>query len=360
MTHRHLGIDVKHLRERAGASRRVLIARLSAIGDCVQTMPLACALRQRWPDCHITWAVEQAAAELVAANEAVDSLVVLPKGFAKSPRMLWRMRKTLCAMRFDVAIDPQGLTKSGLVNWLSGAQQRIGFARPAARELNPWFQTKLVSSNHEHRVDRYLELLAPLDLKRPNNVEFGLAIPELAHGPLKEMTGIASLQGSFACLNPGAGWDSKRWPVERYADVARHLAKRGLACVATWGGQKELAWAETIVRLSDGAAVLAPKSSLLELAAILKHARLFVGSDTGPLHLAAAVGTPCVALFGSSSAAACGPYGAGHIALQEALDTSPGRKRLGADNWAMRLITVGQVTHACDKVLSGESVAKAA
>jgi ADP-heptose:LPS heptosyltransferase len=134
--------------------------------------------------------------------------------------------------------------------------------------------------------------------------------------------------------------------------VARHAAFHGIKCVVTWGGDKECAWAEAITSQSDGAAVLAPATSLLELAALLKRATLFVGSDTGPLHLAAAVGTPCVALFGASSAAACGPYGAGHICLQEAMDTSPGRKRHEADNWAMRRITVEAVVAACERLLA--------
>jgi lipopolysaccharide heptosyltransferase I len=354
-----------------------LIVRLSAIGDCIQTMPLACGLRRAWPDSRITWAVESPAAELVAANEAVDALVVLPRGFAKSPRILWELRRQLRGQKIDVAFDPQGLTKSGLVSCLSGAARRIGFARPVAREFNPWFQTQLVHSRHEHRVDRYLDLLAGAEMKmdgvvparvgqgrtdllRYNRPEFGLHIPTSAEGCLMDLLGHASLGSGYAALNPGAGWDSKRWPLENFATVARHLAGRGLGCVVTWGGSKERAWAEEIARLAGGAAKLAPPTSLLELGAILKRARFFVGSDTGPLHLAAALGTPCIALFGSSDSKGCGPYGVGHIVLQEALDLSPGRKRPGADNWAMRLISPAAVAAACDTLLSGGTKSQAA
>ncbi len=339
------------LHDRQGSGLRVLLVRLSAIGDCVQTMPLACALRQQWPDCHLTWAVEPAAVELVQANIAVNSVVVVPKRFAKSPWLLWQLRKTLRPLRFDVALDPQGLTKSGLVAWLSGASRRIGFARPAARELNPWFQTDLVASRREHRVDRYLELLQPFG-SREFDVHAGLRIPDSAQGPLQHLRNTANLAAGFVAINPGAGWDSKRWPVENYAAVARSLSARNVQCIVTWGGHKELAWAEAIVHLSRGAAILAPPTSLLELAAILQHSQLFIGSDTGPLHLAAAVGARCVALFGSSQARACGPYGPGHISLQEAFDDAPGRKRQGADNWAMRRITPAMVLEACDRVLA--------
>jgi ADP-heptose:LPS heptosyltransferase len=289
--------------------------------------------------------VGKGAAPLVEACGAVDRMIVLPKRFPTSPSLLWGLRRELKRERFDVALDPQGLTKSGLVAWLAGARRRIGFARPAAREINPWLQTELVASRATHRVERYLELLRPFGIEQPR-VRFDLTIPRDAEAK------AAELRGDYVVLNPGAGWDSKRWPLERYAEVARHMAKAGLHCVVTWGGSLELAWAEGIVAESEGAAVLAPPTTLLELAAILRQARLFVGSDTGPLHMAAAVGTPCVALFGASRAEACGPHGSGNIVLQQALDESPGRKRAGADNWAMREITTAQVNSACDRVLS--------
>src|SRR5205814_181631 len=149
-------------------------------------------------------------------------------------------------------------------------------------------------------------------------------------------------------------------PPDRYAELARRLAAYGCYCVFTSGCNHELLRAEAIVAQSHGDAVLAPPTSLLELAAILRSARLFVGSDTGPLHLAAAVGTPCVALFGTSSAAACGPFGSGHIMLQAALDQSPARRRPGADNWAMRLIMVDSVFQACDQLLSTKAARSSA
>jgi lipopolysaccharide heptosyltransferase I len=338
---------------------RVLIVRLSAVGDCVQTMPLACAVRQHWPAAHITWIVEKGSAPLVEAHEAVDRVVVLPKRFATSLGLLGWLRREMRRDPIDVALDPQGLTKSGLVAWLSGAKRRIGFARPVSREINPWLQSELVTSRAEHRVERYLELLRPLGIERPS-VRFGLSIPVAAEDTATEWINRQGLGGGFVALNPGAGWDSKRWPIERYAEVARHLGLHGARSVVTWGGEKERAWADAIAAQSEGAAILAPDTSLLELAALLRRARLVVGSDTGPLHLAAAVGTPCVALFGASSAAACGPYGPGHICLQAALDESPGRKRAGAENWAMRQIPTIAVTSACDGLLEANPSRKVA
>jgi heptosyltransferase-1 len=344
---------------RATGSPRVLIVRLSAVGDCIQTMPLACAVRDHWPDAHLTWVVEKGSASLVEACDAVDRVLVLPKRFAKSPKLLAWLWRELRRERFDFALDPQGLTKSGLVSWLSGSRRRIGFCRPVARELNPWLQTELVTSHAEHRIPRYLELLKPLGITN-SQIRFGLSLPAAAEKTAAEFASQAELRGGFVALNPGAGWDSKRWPPERYAELARRLASRGIPSVVTWGGERERLWAESIVTGSHGAALLAPQTSLLELAAVLRRAQLFVGSDTGPLHLAAAVGTSCVALFGASSAAGCGPYGPGHACLQAALDQSPDRKRPGADNWAMRLITVEAVFHACDRLLSGKPAGRSA
>jgi heptosyltransferase-1 len=329
---------------------RVLIVRLSAIGDCVQTMPVACAVRHYWPEAHVTWVVEKASAPLVEACDAVDQVIVLPKRFATSWRLLAKLRSVLADGNFDFALDPQGLTKSGLVSWLSPAKRRIGFARPASREFNPWLQTELVNSAATHRVDRYLELLRPVGIERPP-VRFGIALPAEVKATAEKLEERYAFRDGYAVLNPGAGWDSKLWPVDRFAEVARHLFSRGVPSVVVWAGDKEQSWAKQIVDASGGAAILAPPTSLLELAAILKYSRLFVGSDTGPLHLAAAMGTRCVALFGASRGEACGPYGTGHVVLQAALDESVGRKRSGADNWAMRGITSQAVFEACDAVL---------
>jgi lipopolysaccharide heptosyltransferase I len=345
---------VASISPRKAGNPRVLIVRLSAVGDCVQTMPLACAVREQWPDAHLTWVVEKGAAPLVEACDAVDQVIVLPKRFATSPSLLARLRRELRREPFHFTLDPQGLTKSGLVAWLSGARRRIGFSRPAAREINPWLQTELVASHARHRVPQYLDLLRPLGIDS-QQVRFGLTIPPVVEAKVAEFIIQSALEGGYVALNPGAGWDSKRWPIECYAEVARHLATCGTPCVVTWGGAQERDWAETIVTQSRGAAVLAPPTSLLELAGLLQHSRIFVGSDTGPLHLAAALGTPCVALFGASSAVACGPYGSGHVTLQVAHDESAGRKRNGADNWAMRRITSDNVCAASELLLQSQN-----
>src|SRR5262245_39063090 len=159
-------VQTVEISRKKGGNPRVLIVRLSAVGDCVQTMPLACAVRDHWPAADIAWVVEKGAAPLVETCDAVDRVIVLPKQFATSAGILWQLRRVLRRQLFDISLDPQGLTKSGIVGWLSGAQRRIGFARPVAREINPWLQTEFVVSRAVHRVDRYLELLRPFGVEQ--------------------------------------------------------------------------------------------------------------------------------------------------------------------------------------------------
>jgi ADP-heptose:LPS heptosyltransferase len=154
--------------------------------------------------------------------------------------------------------------------------------------------------------------------------------------------------GNFAILNPGAGWPSKIWPPDRYGEVARRLhAARGLASLAVWGAPSELPLAQAIVAASHGAAKLAPPTSVPELAALCRRSALFLGSDTGPLHLAVAVGTPAISMHGPSRAEWCGAYGPQNIRLQARYEEGSARERRQADDSAMREITVEQVIAAC-------------
>ena len=138
---------------------RILITRLSAIGDCILTMPVACALRRKFPDALLAWVVEPGPAKLLRGHECLDELIVVKKGWLKSPSHVWRLRHRLRQLRPDIAIDPQGLTKSSIVAYMSGARRRIGFAKPLGRELSTWLNNELHKPKTLHLVDRQLELL---------------------------------------------------------------------------------------------------------------------------------------------------------------------------------------------------------
>jgi lipopolysaccharide heptosyltransferase I len=335
-----------------GRSPRILIARLSAIGDCILTMPLAVALRDAFPGAFIAWAVEGAAGTMIECHPAVDRAIRLPRRFVRSPTALLRLRRQLLSLRFDVAIDPQSLTKSALVAWLSGAARRIGFARPVGRELAPGLNTELVDCRQLHVVDRYRELLRPMGVAAgPVRFDFpGNAATDSAAGKQLEAAGLSA---PFAVVNPGAGWESKRWPQQRFAEVARELNSRlRVRSLVVWGGTQERAWAEGIVAAAGDSAVVAPPTTLLELAALLRQASLFVGSDTGPLHMAAAVGTPCVAIFGPTRPEHCGPFGSGHQVLQAWYQGGTSRQRRLGPNDAMRDVPTSWVVDACLRALA--------
>jgi heptosyltransferase I len=335
-----------------GSPRRILICRLSAIGDCILTMPLASALRRQLPEAFIAWAVQGASAPLIEEHPAVDLAIRVSKQELRSPLGLWRLRQRLKAQRFDLAIDPQGLTKSALVSWLSGAPRRIGFARPVGREIGPWLQTELVHSRQSHVVDRYLELLRPLETES-RKAEFRFPTSAAAVSKLACFLDQPLLRQGFAVINPGAGWDSKLWLAERYAEVAKYLARmHRLPSIVVWAGSREKAWGEEIISGAQGHAVLAPQTTLLELGELLRQARLFVGSDTGPLHMAAAVGVSCVGIYGPTRPEECGPYGPGHRSVQAFYQSGSARQRRSASNNAMRAVSVQDVCAACDAVVS--------
>lgn len=330
---------------------RILICRLSAIGDCVLTMPLLCALRERYPNAHIAWAVEKAGSLLLEGHPCLDELIVVPKGWLKSPRAVWQLRAKLRAGRFDIALDPQSLTKSAVLAWLSGAQRRIGFHSPRGRELSLVLNREFVAAKHSHIVDAQLDLLKPLGIESPP-VQFRLPVVADVEAKVDEMIRQMHLGCDFIAINPGAGWESKLWPAERYGIVARALGERyQLPAVVVWSGDRERAWAETIVARSGGRALVGPRTSLPELAAFMRRATMYLGSDTGPLHIAAAVGTPCVALFGPTLPSDCGPYGEQHLSVQKALPPEDRRLRRHGPNDAMRKIDPDSAIDACERLL---------
>ncbi len=331
---------------------RILIVRLSAIGDVVHGLPVLCALREHLPGAYLAWMVEGKPGDLLSGHRALDELIRVPRGWLKSPRTVWQLRQRLKSLRFDIAIDVQGLTKSALAAWLSGARQRVGFAGVDGRELSGWLNNHRVEPQGTHVIDRNLELLTALNIVRPQ-VRFDLPRLPADEARASEILSTAGLTGGFVVVNPGAGWTSKLWLPERFAAVARHLGRdRGLPSLVVWAGAQERAWAESIVAGADGHAQLAPSTSLTELVALLRRARLFVGSDTGPLHMAVAAGTSCVGLFGPVSALRNGPYGGGHAAVQKVCLTGTSRERRTAGPSSMAAITVEDVAAACDRVLS--------
>jgi heptosyltransferase I len=340
----------------ASKTPRILIARMSAIGDTILTLPVACALRAHFPDAFLAWVVEEKSSAMVLGHACLDEVLVLPRGWFTSPRPLLAARRALRALRLDTTIDCQGMTKSAFACRLSGARQRIGLRGEHGRELSPWLNNQLVETHCSHVVDRSLELLAPLGIQQPA-VQWQLPVDDASRRRMREAVAGLGLAGPYAVINPGATWNSKLWELDRFGRVAQHLgARHRLPTLVVWGGGRERVAAEQIVAESGGHAVLAPPSTLIELAALIEGGRLFVSADTGPLHMAVAVGTPSIGLYGATRREDCGPYGSPHVALQVEYQGGSHKERRRADNRAMRLITVEMVCAECDAMLESPSV----
>lgn len=286
---------------------RALLVRLSSIGDVVHTLPAAAALRGHGHE--VGWLVEPPAAPLLLENPAVGycGLVPAARGFSwgAARRTLRQVRR----QRFDCALELQGLWKSAAWARLSGAGRVLGYARGHRREPGSALllrETLPQPAEAVHVIDKNLGLLQPLGIEALGAREFPLPPAGPAAGAVDQGLSVLGLS-EFAVLNPGGGWASKLWPAERFGELAALLAARGLASLVTFGPGEE-ALADRVVAASNGKALRCFGTTLLELVELLRRARVVVAADTGPLHLACAVGTPVVGLFGPTDPARNGPF----------------------------------------------------
>ena len=339
------------------APHSVLIVKLSAIGDVIHGIPAAVALKRSFPDSIIGWAVEGRSADILTGHTAIDHLIRLPRGWLKSFKHVAHLRRQLKTFNADVVVDLQGLLKSSVVTMLSGSRRRIGHARPESRECAWLSYTDPITSDSEHVVERNLDLLQPLGIAK-DTIEFDM--PNWPVSQRRTENWLAQLQFSVPpiIINPGAGWKSKRWPPERFAALAKAFwQKYQVGSLVVWGGPSEEITAREIVAKAGNAARLAPATSLQDLGELCRKARLFVSGDTGPLHLAAAVGTPCVGLFGPVPARRNGPYGIEHVVVEPSSSARPCWKDRKTDTESMASISVDQVVTAVESTLDRSNVA---
>ena len=332
-------------------SPRILITRLSHIGDCLLTIPMLNAIRDHYPEAFVAWAVESPTHHLLKNHPGIDQIVSIPKGWLGKPASWRAIRTELKAFDFDIAIDPQGLTKSALLGWLSGAPNRVGAKGQWGRELSPWLNNRLVRPTSTHVVERSMELLEEIGIEQ-SLIRFELP-PDVVANKFIDRWLVDKSLDRFAVINPGGSWASKRWENERFGSVASHLFNNhGLKTVVTWAGIEELAMAEQIVELNPAGSVLAGRTNLPELQSLLASANFFIGCDTGPMHLATAVGTPCVGLYGTTRPEDSGAFGPQNIAIQKWYQSGSCKKRRNASNDAMRDILASDVNAACDQMLN--------
>lgn len=305
---------------------RALLVRLSAIGDVVHTLPALAALHGHgW---EVGWLAEPLARPLLENNPMLAHAFAAPAARAFDVAGARRALRAARAETFDVALDLQGLWKSALYARLSGARRVIGYARPWRREgASALLLGERVAGAPEavHVIDKNLALLRALGIEAVGTRAFPLPpSPEAAARVDAQLAGLG-LDG-FVILNAGGGWRSKLWPAEKFGALAAMLRERGLPSLVTWGPGEE-ALADRVVAASAGAARRCFATTLLEYVALARRARLVVAADTGPMHLAAAVGTPVVALFGPTDPARNGPFAAADEVVRRTPPCAPCHRR---------------------------------
>jgi heptosyltransferase I len=370
-------IDIRPSKE----IERLLIVRLSAMGDVVHTLPAVYRLRRAFPNTHIGWLIEERWAELLCATgfprrgtrseqrPLVDEVhTVSLKAWGKSPFTISTVQRAATVWNdirdagYDIAIDLQGAIRSAVLACLSGARAVYGAAEPRESPASLWYTRKIVTrgrhvidqnvsmaqgvaqavvENHTGAEEHETSCKAHVDFPRDRTVEARV------QARLKE-SGI----GEFAILNPGAGWGAKRWPAERYGEIARGLAERGLQSIINYGPGEEELGRES--EAASGGTACAMNCSLTELIALTRRARLFVGGDTGPLHLAAALRIPVVGIYGPTDPARTGPYGTRSMVLRSLESITSHARRAEADE-GMLGIHSNQVAEAAEVLLDAGS-----
>lgn len=299
--------------------RNILIVKLSAIGDVIHALPVASALKQQFPEARITWVVEKPAYDILNNNPYIDEIIIFDKanfktvaGFIKhAPTFITLLRQH----HFDLVLDLQGLFKSAAIAFLSGAPKRLVYCN--ARELSHLVGEQICGPHQNgHVVDRYLDVVRALGCAA-DDPEFAINITaqeaELAVTKLKQ-AGM-DINKQYIVLIPGTNWPNKRWPTKHFSQLADKLYDENIIPVIV-GSPADTVLARDITAKTNIPPVdLTGKTSLKELSYILKNAQKVVAGDTGPMHLAAALQTPVIGLFGPTDPKRNGPYGTGNLVL---------------------------------------------
>ncbi len=347
---------------------RLLIVRLGALGDVVHAIPVAAALRRAFPAARIDWLVSAKHREILDLVPVIDRRLVIndrpstgagraEEGGASLPGAIAELRRS----RYDVAIDLQGLIKSAVLARLSGAPRVLGFSSRYARERAArLFYTEAHDPGRgglydpretRHVVDINLGLLGLLGITAPAR-EFPIEdVDSNAARAMRRQTG-----GRYALLNPGAAWPNKRWPPARLAAIAVELrARHGLISVVLWGPGEEPLAAE-VVAGADGAAVMSPRTTIADLVALARGAALMVSGDTGPTHIAAALGTPIVGIYGPTRPARNGPMSPLDVTVsRDAVCQCHHLRRCTRDRMCLLDIEIAEVLEAVERRLAPEA-----
>jgi 3-deoxy-D-manno-octulosonic-acid transferase/heptosyltransferase-1 len=344
---------------------KILIVKLSAIGDVLHTLPALTALRRHYPDAQIDWLVEDSAADLVQGHTALNKVLVWRRReFAKllrvgklfaAVRLFLSLLLSLRDTRYDLIIDFQALLKSSLWIFLARGRRKAGFGQGMEHSENSHFflNERIPAVSMEiHALDRGLRLLQALGIP-DSQVLYDLPVGEEDERAAEKLLveNGSRLDQPFIAINPVAKWPTKLWAAERFRELAERLLNDGSQVVFTGSKEDRPLIDEIACTLGSPVVRLDGRTSLKVLAAVYHSASLVVTTDTGPMHLGAAVGTPVVALFGPTAPWRTGPYGEGHVVLRAGVSCSPcfskSCKTTEVERMAcMNRITVEQVVEA--------------
>ncbi len=329
---------------------RILIIKPSALGDVVHGLPVLVRLRKKWPNAKISWLVAPAFAGLLENHPLLDEVIRFDRhdyGVAwRSPAALlrlWRFIRDLRGHKFDLVIDLQGLFRSGWLAKRSKAPLRVGFAK--TRELAWIFYTHRVPVDfaNDHAVTRNLAIATALGCDE-GDVEFPLVSEEA----VPESIPLAT---RYAVILPGTNWATKRWPVEHFASLVEPLRTRFNLKVVVAGGPGDVALASQIPADYN----LAGKTSLKQLVALLNGAAIVIANDSGPMHIAAALNRPLVALFGPTNPTRTGPYAREDTVIRLAIECSPCYSRTCSHQSCLRWLAPEQVLKAAQRQLQSNA-----
>jgi heptosyltransferase I len=327
--------------------QRFLILRMSALGDIIHTLPAVSALRETFPKAKIDWLVDQKWAPILEGNPCVDSVITMNR--ASWGDVIVGARRLRDA-RYTTAIDFQSLYRSAILGWVSGAKRRLGFDAHYSRESGAaFFYTEVITPCRAHKVEHNLELAEAAGACR---TEIRFLLPAMP-GATEKVKQILAANGvrEYFVLSPGGGWGSKCWPAERYGALHCALAKKyGWRGVISFGpAERDLA--ETVRRMAGEPEPLVEMFDLKQLTALLRGAKFLVAGDTGPLHLASALGTPVAGLYGPTDPARNGPYSPRDIVVRKARPEETTYRRDKTPASTMLAITVEDVLDAVERRL---------
>ena len=330
------------------AEPRFLLVRLGSLGDIIHALPAAAALRATFPAARIDWAVEPNWARLLKDNPDINDAIYAERTSAAG--MMSTLNRVR-AGRYICAVDFQALYKSALLAFASGARRRIGFKSSYAREgLAAAFYTERLNPRGPHKVDHNLTLVEAAGAGKPVSIRFPLAIDAEDE---EAVTGELSSKGirEYFVLNPGGGWLSKCWPAARYGELHRRLVERfGWRGVISFGpGEKN--HAREAIQAAGAPPPVAIPLGLGPLMALLRRAKFVVSADTGPLHLAWALGAPVIGLYGPTDPSRNGPYSRAEVVVRNPRASVTTYRREASYSPSMLSITVEQVADAVERRL---------